>query len=314
MTLRNAYEFALIECNKLKVPSILLEDYIYLFNKAIQQYLNSVYNRAEYNQQSSDDLGFLQTRVVIKCEESNVKQDSGISGDKIYTLELPQDYVHMLNCLATFSGNNNSSKACKDYERTVTSSCHRLTADLYPAILNNYYLRPTYKRPYYYIINTNTETSDKQINRDNEYVDEEGNPKYGYNPVFEKMSVEKVGDLNSNDDNDEETVFRFYDLKDVGDRTANQSAVDIEIHCGKSNWKLNNIIVTYVKAPQYVSMTHDQLLAVEDNTPVLEFPDYICYEIINIFVRLLLENMGDPRLATNAQLNNTIQPIMGGGK
>lgn len=57
MTVRQAYEFALIECNKLKAPALLLEDYIYLFNKAIQQYVNSVYNRAEYNQQSSDDLG-----------------------------------------------------------------------------------------------------------------------------------------------------------------------------------------------------------------------------------------------------------------
>ena len=55
MTLRNVYEFALVECNKLKAPSILLEDFIYLFNKAIQQYVNSVYNRAEYNQQSSDE-------------------------------------------------------------------------------------------------------------------------------------------------------------------------------------------------------------------------------------------------------------------
>lgn len=61
MTFRQAYEFALIECNKLKAPAMLLEDYIYLFNKAIQQYINTVYNRCDYNQQSTDDLMFLQT-------------------------------------------------------------------------------------------------------------------------------------------------------------------------------------------------------------------------------------------------------------
>lgn len=66
MTIRQAYEFALIECNKLKAPSVLLEDYIYLFNKAIQQYINGVYNRLEYNQQSSDDISFLQTTTTIK--------------------------------------------------------------------------------------------------------------------------------------------------------------------------------------------------------------------------------------------------------
>jgi hypothetical protein len=61
MTFRQAYEFALIECNKLKAPAMLLEDYIYLFNKAVQQYKNTVYNRCDYNQQSTDDLMFLQT-------------------------------------------------------------------------------------------------------------------------------------------------------------------------------------------------------------------------------------------------------------
>ena len=38
----------------------------------------------------------------------------------------------------------------------------------------------------------------------------------------------------------------------------------------------------------YVSMTQDDVLLPEDNTQFLEFPDYVCYEIINITVRLLL--------------------------
>lgn len=75
MTLRQCYEFALIESNKLKAPSILLEDFIYLFNKAIQQYVNSVYNRAEYNQQSSDDIGFLQTTSIIKVGKIKPRQE-----------------------------------------------------------------------------------------------------------------------------------------------------------------------------------------------------------------------------------------------
>ena len=65
MKVRQMYEYALIELNKLKAPSMLIEDYIYLLNKAIQQHINLVYNRAEYNQQSSDDLSFLQTTHEI---------------------------------------------------------------------------------------------------------------------------------------------------------------------------------------------------------------------------------------------------------
>lgn len=56
----------------------------------------------------------------------------------------------------------------------------------------------------------------------------------------------------------------------------------------------------------YVSMDQDDLIKEEDKTQVLEFPDYVCYEIINIYVRLLLENAGDPRLQTNIPINQTI--------
>lgn len=75
MTIRQAYEYALVESNKLKAPSILLEDFVYLFNKAIQQYINLIYNRAEYNQQSSDDLGFLQTTQIIKVGKITPRQE-----------------------------------------------------------------------------------------------------------------------------------------------------------------------------------------------------------------------------------------------
>ena len=56
----------------------------------------------------------------------------------------------------------------------------------------------------------------------------------------------------------------------------------------------------------YVSMTQDDVLLPEDNTQTLEFPDYVCDEIINIVTRLLLENAGDPRLQTNVPINQTI--------
>ncbi len=56
MTARELYEYALIEVNKLEAPSLLLEDYNYFINKAVQQYINLVYNRYDVNQQSTDDL------------------------------------------------------------------------------------------------------------------------------------------------------------------------------------------------------------------------------------------------------------------
>lgn len=281
MKVRQMYEYALIELNKLKAPSMLIEDYIYLLNKAIQQYINLVYNRAEYNQQSSDDLSFLQTTHEIKVGNITPKV---IDNDTIWTLELPSDYVHMLNCIATFTGSSYGiSKRCSGSEgksKIVSSLCRRLTADIYPDVLRNYYLRPSHKNPYWYIINSTSQ---------GEKVDINGN----------KYDRDNIQDSSHED-------YRYIYMKDRGDRTAHQSTVNIEIHSGKSDWVLDKIYITYIKAPMYVSMTEDEVLAIEDNTQNLEFPDYVCYEIINILVKLVMENSSDPRLQTNMPVNQTI--------
>ncbi len=295
MTVRQSWEFVLIECNKLKAPSILLEDYIYLFNKAIQQYINSVYNRAEYNQQSSDDLGFLQTTTTIEFNDDSKHVVE--FGDNVWTLSLPKDYLHILNCIAEFSGNSYISSKCGDSGiQTITSPCNRLTADLYPGVLNNYYMRPSHKKPYYYVINNN-DNKDKLLPGTNiiptNYSKDSEIRNGSYNP-------DKVEGSSEEDNRGKDF------LKEQYDRTANQSIINIQIHSGSSNWRLNKIYVTYLKAPMYVSMTQNQLLAMEDETQKLEFPDYICYEIINICVRLLLENASDPRLQTNIPINQTI--------
>ena len=70
MTLRDLYDYALIELNKVEAPSLLLEDWNYFINKAVQQYINKVYNRYDINQQSSDDLRVLKATVQLDVEKS----------------------------------------------------------------------------------------------------------------------------------------------------------------------------------------------------------------------------------------------------
>lgn len=41
---------------------------------------------------------------------------------------------------------------------------------------------------------------------------------------------------------------------------------------------------------------------------MMEFPDYVCQEIINGLVKLVMENSSDPRLQTNIPVNQTIAP------
>jgi len=64
--------------------------------------------------------------------------------------------------------------------------------------------------------------------------------------------------------------------------------------------------VDYLKTPQYIRLTQEQLDRTEDTSQIIEFPDYVCQEIINVLVKLIMENASDPRLQTNMAVNQTI--------
>ena len=49
MTARQLFDYALIELNKVQAPSLLLEDYNYFINKAVNQYINKRYNIYDIN-------------------------------------------------------------------------------------------------------------------------------------------------------------------------------------------------------------------------------------------------------------------------
>lgn len=294
MTIKEAYNNVLTELNKAKAPAVLLDDFIYLFNKAIQQYVNSAYNRAEYNQQASDDLKWL-TKIIDlipmkhyhdgKVQDKKDGKSDGKDhvwvdekfGDRIYHFCLPDDYLHILNCIVDFSMDTGEyKKYCSKKSDSVGSFgvlCSRLTADLYPGILNNYYLKPSEKRPYFQIVDDN-EVIPKRKSEDEEEFDK--------------------------------GVELGYDKKEKYMTTSNQYPIDLQVHVGNSKYPINSIMITYLRSPRYVSMQQEDLYDIDDNTQILEFPDYVCYEIINTCVKLLLENASDPRLQTNLPVNQSI--------
>ena len=283
MTARELYEYALIECNKLEAPSLLLEDYNYFINKAVQQYINTIYNRYDINQQSTDDLRVLKTSTVVELRapergETGLITNTDLFG-KSYIGELPKDYLHMLNCIIEF----HPQKPFKCYEvgDPVQFAARRLTSDMFSGILNNAYMRPMYKRPYYYINNFNQQNPDLPTNED---MDNQVNP----NASKDTNSVDST--------------------KAPQGRHANVTKILLEIRFGKDDTLFTPIraYVDYLKGPQFIRLTQNQIDTTEDTSQVLEFPDYVCFEIVNIFTRLLLENASDPRLQTNLPINNTI--------
>lgn len=91
-------------------------------------------------------------------------------------------------------------------------------------------------------------------------------------------------------------------------RHSNTTKVRCEIRYGKDDsvFKLVEVLVDYIKSPQYIRLTQEQLDLTEDTSQMMEFPDYICQEIINELVAIVMENTQDPRLQTHVAVTQSI--------
>ena len=266
---------------------MLLEDYNYFINKAVQQYINLVYAKLEIDQQSTDDIRVLKASTILKpvklYENPSYSHLANGMFKSSYYVDLPEDYMHLLNCIVEYKVGVSNFK-CYNKGDMVYFAARKLTPDMYTQVLNNAYMRPMYKRPYYYLTNINTA-----------------------NNIVTNPSMD-TAILDANKENNE-TPSALVDSNNVpGDRLANPSIVRLELRYGNDDGVFvpNNIYVDYLKSPMYIRLTQEQINSTLDYSQVLEFPDYVCFEIANIFVRLLMENASDPRLQTNIPINNTI--------
>lgn len=277
MTLKEAYEAVLIELNKVQAPSILLDDFNYLFNKAIQKYFNKRYSQYEINQQLTDDL-----RVLVKTEKLS-PTDTEIRGDS-YRFNLPAHYVHILNCICEFEMMNNVDCGCDDDNpcKLVKVGANKLTTNQWSQVITNYYMRPSMKQPYYYIQN---------------YADP---AMIGEDPTNKTQQWDPIKNSTTRD-------------RQTGKRYGNKLQPVLEIKCGVLNpneVKSLSVYIDYLQAPEYLELKQDDLDDWTDTTVELEFPDYVIYEIINELVMSIMENARDPRIQTFPAVNTTIPQQM----
>lgn len=307
MTLKQLYEALLVEMNKVEAPSLLLPDFNYLVNKAVLQYINTRYNIYDANQQTTDDLRVLKATAILPVKKATSVY--GNVGSEVtdslygatYEVDLPDDYLHMLNCVCIFKVNE--PKDCWDAGNYWEQGATRLTSDMWPLVINNLYMRPSYRRPYYFIHNvnkstelpTNSYTSGTSLGTGTDTPS--GDYNYKTNPNLSRSI--KIG-------NKQEDLVE----RNIGHRYGNASTVRCEIRYGKDDrvFQLQYVHIDYLKSPQHLRLTQTQLDSTRDTSQMMEFPDYVCQEIINGLVKLVMENSSDPRLQTNIPVNQTIAP------
>lgn len=296
MTARQLWLALLTELNKVNAPAILLEDFNYWVNVAVYKYINKRYNIYDVNQQTTDDLRVLKSTVKIQ-----IVQNLNSNTDELYNdltqVDLPRDYFHLLNCICEFQVLKPLSY-CNKEGSYLHYKASRLTADMWGEVMNNYYMKPTYKRPYYYFNNINTKN--KEIGNSNSTsinattVPTNEVQEYRGTDLLNKLFE---GNMKVYNNTDRENKIRY----------GNPSNVRMELRYGKdSRVKLNAVYVDYLKTPQNIILSQDELDLVEDTSQLLEFPDYVCLEIVNELVQIVMENASDPRLQTHIPVSQSI--------
>lgn len=275
MSLRDLYETLLVEMNKENAPNILLEDFNLFVNKAINQYVNKRYNIYEVNQQVTDDLSVLKGTVIYTndvdeskvnpivkplSENSNPYKGPSKIYKGVYQFELPEDYFHILNFTCTFEVQK--QYRCYDPGDVFEIGATKLTADVWNQVVNNFWNKPTYRRPYFYI-------------------------HYGAQEVKDKRNSVRLG----------------------GDRNGHAQNILCELRIGTDKadvFKLSQVTIDYLKVPMFYRLTQSQIDNVVDTSDTLEFPDYVCWEIVNELVNIIMENVSDQRLQTHPVVSQSI--------
>lgn len=418
MTARQVFESTLIELSKTQAPSLKLYEFNYLFNKAINQYINKVYNVYDINQQTTDDLRVLKATAFLtphKVEINKSSADSaiqytgystgnrdsggttsghyqycetlkeyntialatgkiseaitqeafnalndqdkyiwvagttgnGYSGQATsylskahrsiqslhgatYEVFLPIDYLHMLNCVCIYYVAK--TKDCWDAGSYIEIPATRLTADSWSSIITDIYNRPSPMKPYYYIHNLNQSQKIPTDPRTTDTTISTGLEEIGIDmktfpyQVTHADGGEGVSSINSgiaggtDIDSQNSNFQRTYKFgegdndrislveKPIAARIGNTSNVRCEIRYGKDDslFQLAEVQVDYVKCPQFIRLTQEQIDLTEDTSQIMEFPDYVNQEIINELVHLVMERINDPRLSNNIQMTQSI--------
>ncbi len=147
MTLKQIYGAVLTEINKDESPVILLEDFNYLYKKAVYQYCNLCYNNAEISQQYADSLSCLHKTITF----------TNNSGPFIV-----EDYFHSLGCHVTLKVLKPFKRYKKDQSVILPATRKRSDFDV-----SRSFFKPSDTRAYFWVegntLKTDSVNNDKII-------------------------------------------------------------------------------------------------------------------------------------------------------
>lgn len=145
-TTKDVYVALLIELNKHKSPTILLEDFNYFHQKAIQSYVNKRVNIYPVGRQVVDDL-----QPLMKFNYPLVKQAENNTFPISTRFALPNDYFHLQRCNIALTVLQDDLSRCFYKNAVVYPDVRPITSKELSSINSNYYFKPSLTRAYYMV-------------------------------------------------------------------------------------------------------------------------------------------------------------------
>lgn len=280
MTLKQLFEATQIELKKVESPTTLVEDWNYFANKAYFRYINKKYNLFEANAQITDDLSRLKTSVYLDV--------SGTTAIANMTTGIITN--HYINPTLAVTPIRDGFKVLlpNDYFHITSLVLHFYVEDQKDC----YTPGTTFFQP------CKRMTDDSYAaTTDNPYL----KPKYR-RPYY----------IINDNPTRPTSIFEGNLLTNRVDG-ANNSEISI-LTGSHPKFTVSRVELTYIRVPRRLLLTYEEAFndtltgSSSDTSQVLEFPDYICYEILNDLVLLLMENNKDERRGEFNQLTQTIAP------
>jgi len=295
MTVRELYRNVLIELNKEEASALYVEDFLYYANKATNWYANARYNIYDTSQQLGDDL-----RALRKGPEKL------LFGNDLIDEVARREEAAILACKETADSeytaceemcedNEDCIEACETSKNIKYTTCSKIQLKGGNLELLEY--------KYRHLLNCIV-----TIKLDSYAFECSQQPGTTRQYAAKRLTADRKAAIINNAFLDPRFYRPYFDI--IGD--------NLQILTGdvpEDKFSVESVTIEYLKNPKELKLTEEQLLIEKDTSEKMEFPEYVCIEIVNTLVVMIMEQGGDPRLNSQMGINQTIaSPIQNNNK
>ncbi len=328
MTALEVYNATLIELNKVNAPTFTVEHFNYFMDKVIRSFTNERYNLYAVNQQMSDDLRVLLDNVIYP--------DTGTALDTVVSLSPGAQFYQKfyIDDYELFEVGDILSITGSDREHTVTEANSGgyllVTPDLPQATgqAGSVVVGSIVSRLDTSIVQTGEITKFKILKANYmhllscevTWLDSTGLRSKTF--PAKHLTLDMLTNIQTNAYLKPSFRQPYYLLRDNTDNTGiakqatgrkqyqNRPLVEMYLGSAITGTTLSKVRIDYLKLPETVVLsTSEAYVDTSDTSQVLEFPDYLKNEFVKRLTTNFLENVGNPRVNTQVQINQEVPPI-----